>query len=174
MSRRAGFQENNGVFFWHSPPRHSTNLEWPLLYTHCHTCISQPDVPLPPLWLCLQLPSGLRLLLFFSCFSLSFCCLVNSAFSCQFSELILSQLSFIALKSLSSMSCQVQHTMFFAGCVYTEVALSPTSSSMWPLLEKSVHVTNDFHCEWAIVATQTMASTNETFLPWGSPYRYSD
>ena len=34
---------------------------------------------------------------------------------------------------------------------------------MWPLLEKSVHVTNDLHCEWAIVATQTMASTDETF-----------
>ena len=34
MSRRAGIQENNGVFFWHSPPRHSTNLEWSLLYTH--------------------------------------------------------------------------------------------------------------------------------------------
>ena len=34
MSRRAGIQENNGVSFWHSPPRHSTNLEWPLLYTH--------------------------------------------------------------------------------------------------------------------------------------------
>ena len=34
MSRRAGIQENNGVSFWHSPPRLSTNLEWPLLYTH--------------------------------------------------------------------------------------------------------------------------------------------
>ena len=56
--------------------------------------------------------------------------------------------------------------------VYTEVALSPTCSSMWPL-ERSVHVTSDFHCEWAIVATQTMASTDETFLPWGSPYRCS-
>jgi len=36
-----------------------------------------------------------------------------------------------------------------AGCVYTEVALSPTCSSMWPL-ERSFHVTSDFHCEWAI------------------------
>ena len=53
----------------------------------------------------------------------------------------------------------------------SEVALSPTSLPMWPLLERSVHVTSDFHCEWAIVATQTMASTDETFLPWGSPYR---
>jgi len=34
MSRRAGIQENNSVSFWHSPPRHSTKLEWPLLYTH--------------------------------------------------------------------------------------------------------------------------------------------
>jgi len=32
---------------------------------------------------------------------------------------------------------------------------------------------SDFHCEWAIVATQTMASTDETFWPWGSPYRSS-
>ena len=60
--------------------------------------------------------------------------------------------------------------MCFAGCVYTEVALLLTCSSMWPL-ERSVHVASDFHCEWAIVATQTMASMDETFLPWGSPYR---
>ena len=63
--------------------------------------------------------------------------------------------------------------MYFARCVYTEVALSPTSSSIWPLLERSVHITSDFHCEWAIVAMQTMASTDETFLPWGSPYHSS-
>jgi len=56
--------------------------------------------------------------------------------------------------------------MCFAGCVYTEVALSPICSSMWPL-ERSVHVTSDVHCEWAIVAMQTMALTDETFLPWG-------
>ena len=131
----------------------------------CHTCLSQPDIPLPPLRLCLQLPSGLHL------FSLSFCCLENNAFSCRFSEQILSQLSFLALRSLSSMSCpvytvaactRVQHTMCFAGCVYTEVALSLTCSSMWPL-ERLVHVTSDFHCEWAIVAMQTMASTDEPF-----------
>jgi len=51
-------------------------------------------------------------------------------------------------------------------------ALAPTCSSVWPL-ERSVHVTCDFQCEWAIVATQTMALTDETFLPWGSPYRSS-
>ena len=43
---------------------------------------------------------------------------------------------------------------------------------MWPL-ERSVHVTSDFHREWAVVAMQTMASTDETFLPWGSPYHSS-
>ena len=62
--------------------------------------------------------------------------------------------------------------MCFAGCVYTEVALSPTCSLVWPL-ERSVHVTSDFHSEWAIVATQTMVSTDEAFSPWGSPYRSS-
>ena len=119
-------------------------------------------------------------------FSLSFCGLVNSAFSCRFSEL--TDLVIVVVHRLkvsfkhvmpSLYGCYMhahgsRHTMCFAGCVYTEVALSPTCSSMWPLLERSVHVTSDFHCEWAIVATQTMASTDETFLPWGSPYRSSD
>jgi len=40
-------------------------------------------------------------------------------------------------------------------------------------MERSVHVTSDFNCEWAIVATQTTATTDETFLPWGSPYHSS-
>ena len=115
---------------------------------------------------------------FISCFSVFLVFLLN-AFSCRFSEQILLQLSFIALKSLSSMSCpvctvaactRIQHITCFAGCVYTEVALSLTSSSMWPLLERSVHVTSDFHCEWAIVAMQTMASTDDTFLPWGTDW----
>jgi len=42
----------------------------------------------------------------------------------------------------------------------------------WPL-ERSVHVMSDFHCAWATVATLTMPSTDETFLPWGSPYHSS-
>ena len=25
-----------------------------IVVTSCHTCLSQPDVPLPPLWLCLS------------------------------------------------------------------------------------------------------------------------
>ena len=33
MSRRVRIQGNN-VSFWYFPPRHSTNLEWPFLYTH--------------------------------------------------------------------------------------------------------------------------------------------
>ena len=80
------------------------------------------------------------------------------------------------------MSCPVctvatcMHTGLDTPCALqdvSEVALSQTSSPMWPLLERSVHVTSDFHCEWAIVAMQTMASTDETFLPWCSPYRSS-
>jgi len=33
-------------------------------------------------------------------------------------------------------------------------------------IEEIVHVTSDFHCEWVVVTTQTMALTDETFLPW--------
>jgi len=66
--------------------------------------------------------------------------------------------------------------MCFAGCVYTEVALSPTCSSMWPL-GRSVHVTSDFHCERAIDYSGNANNYNGidrwTFSPWGSLYRTS-
>jgi len=45
--RCPGIQENNGVSFWHSPPRQSTNLEWPLLYTHSFMLITMVQVPPP-------------------------------------------------------------------------------------------------------------------------------
>jgi len=58
--------------------------------------------------------------------------------------------------------------MCFAGRVYTEV--TPTDMLIDVALERSVfNVTSDFHCEWAIVAIQTMAPMDETFFAMGQP-----
>jgi len=50
------------------------------------------------------------------------------------------------------------------GCTLADMLIDVTRS-MWRVTQ--------FHCEWAIVATQTMALTDETFSPWSSPYRSS-
>ena len=56
--------------------------------------------------------------------------------------------------------------MCCAGCVYTEVTLADMLIDV-AIGEVGPYVTSDFHCEWAIVATQTMASTDETFFCHG-------